>query len=171
MNNILVEAKNEKDLLLSQMNTIILSTIDKHGLPNASYAPSIVDDDKSTFFVYISKLSKHTRNLLHNNKVSLMIIEDESKSEKIFGRKRFTCTAKATVIKRETPEWENRIKQFENKFGDTINHIKDMTDFTLFKLKAEDGLLVYGFARAFNFSGENLKNINFLNEVGHQTKK
>ena len=85
MNNILVEAKNEKDLLLSQMNTIILSTIDKHGLPNASYAPSIVDDDKSTFFIYISKLSKHTRNLLHNNKVSLMIIEDESKSEKIFG--------------------------------------------------------------------------------------
>ena len=55
----------------------------------------------------------------------------------------------------------------ENKFGETLSYLKNMTDFNLFKLIPSKGLLVHGFARAFTFSGEKLDEINYLNEVGH----
>ena len=81
--SLLIEAKEKKNEMISGMSSIILSTISKHGEPNSSYAPSVVDSDVN-FYIYISSLSKHTSNLEVNSKLSLMIIEDESKAENIF---------------------------------------------------------------------------------------
>ena len=77
-----VESVQVKNDMVANMNTIILSTIDNNGNPNSSYAPCLVDDDVN-LYIYISKLSKHTQNLLDNNRVSAMIIEDESISENL----------------------------------------------------------------------------------------
>tara|TARA_Y100001960_G_scaffold146177_1_gene154858 strand:+ start:522 stop:1034 length:513 start_codon:yes stop_codon:yes gene_type:complete len=170
MDKILIEAKEAKNRLIDKMQTLMLSTVDSQGNPNSSYAPSIVDE-KNNFYIYISKLSKHTENLLNNPHISMMIIEDESKSENIFGRKRFTMDAVASEIDRDSNEWEDKINLMEKKFGETISFLKNMTDFYLFKIKPHHGLLVHGFARAFHFIGDNLDEIKHLNEQGHTEKK
>lgn len=170
MDSLLIEAKEKKDKIISEMNTIILSTISKNDNPNSSYAPSVVDS-KGNFYIYISSLSKHTSNLISNSKLSIMIIEDESKSENIFGRKRFTMDAIASKIDRDSDTWCDIINLMENKFGETIKVLKDMTDFHMFKLAPKKGLLVHGFARAFHFSGERLADVRYLNEKGHTQKK
>ena len=168
--NIDKEATIEKNILLEKVNTAILSTVNAEGEPNASYAPCAIDD-KGFYYIYISRLSKHATNLLQNSNLSAMIIEDETNSENIFARKRFTMTCCATEIKRDTDEWVNKINLMENKFGEAISYLKKLTDFHLFKIKPESGLLVYGFARAFNFYGEKLDQIKFLNDKGHTQKK
>ena len=170
MDPILVEAKEKKEELVFKAKTIILSTVSKNGQPNASYAPCIVDSDNN-FFIYISSLSKHTANLINNPILSLMIIEDESESENIFGRKRFTMDAIANQVKRDSEKWSKIIKLMEDKFGETISYLKNMTDFYMFKIKPQNGLLVHGFARAFRFSGNKLDDIHYLNEKGHTQKK
>ena len=170
MDELLIEAKDRKEQIVKDFKTIILSTTNKENLPNSSYAPSAVDEN-GDFYIYISELSKHTSNLLSNPVASLMIIEDESNSDNIFARKRFTMTCSATEIKRDTNKWVDKINLMENKFGEAISYLKKLTDFHLFKIKPESGLLVYGFARAFNFYGEKLDQIKFLNDKGHTQKK
>ena len=170
MDELLIKAMTAKDELMANMKTIIISTVSKGLNPNASYAPSVISSDGS-LYIYISSLSKHTKNLINNPKASIMIIEDESHSENIFGRKRFTMDVTSYKIKRDSEEWLDTIEVMENKFGDTVTFLKNMTDFYMFKLVPQTGLLVHGFARAFRFDGENLSNVSYLNEKGHTQKK
>ena len=170
MDELLIKAISAKNNLISNMRTIILSTVSKRATPNASYAPSVVDSD-GNFYIYISSLSKHTKNLINNPKLSMMIIEDESASENIFGRKRFTMDAIPHKVKRDSDEWLSIIKLMEAKFGETVTFLKDMTDFHMLKLIPERGLLVHGFARAFQFDGEGLSKVSYLNEKGHTQKR
>ena len=83
MDQILEEAMKEKNILISEMKSIILSTNSFMNIPNSSYAPSIQSSD-GNFYIYVSELSKHTSNILVNPKISIMIIEDESKSDNLF---------------------------------------------------------------------------------------
>ena len=170
MSNISSEAILEKNNILSNMQSIVLSTIDSGGAPNASYAPSVIDSD-GNFYIYISELSQHTRNLLVSPSVSAMIIEDESMSDNLFARKRLTIRADSNEIERDTDEWGEKMDLMEHKFGESISYLKNLTDFRMFKLKPKSGLLVYGFARAFHFTGRKLDEIKYLNEKGHTQKK
>ena len=169
MNDISSEAIQEKNNLLSDMKSIILSTVDREKLPNASYAPSAIDDE-GNFYVYISELSKHTRNLLKSSVASIMIIEDESKADNLFARKRFTIEAKSVEVGRDTDEWVNKMDLMQGKFGESISYLRNLTDFRMFKLSPKGGLLVYGFARAFHFTGMKLDKVKYLNEKGHTQK-
>tara|TARA_Y100001936_G_scaffold252638_1_gene313198 strand:+ start:3145 stop:3654 length:510 start_codon:yes stop_codon:yes gene_type:complete len=169
MDEILKEAHIQKDRLIKNMETVILSTKCDDSIPNASYAPSVLDSN-GFYYIYISKLSKHANNLLSNKALSVMIIEDESKSKNLFARKRLTMNCISSEIVRGSENWNDKISLLENKFGESITFLKKLTDFHLFKIEPKDGLLVYDFARAFRFKGRKLDEIIFLNEKGHTTK-
>ena len=166
MDKILIEAKSEKDKLFSDMKTIILSTISDKGELNVSYAPAVLGSE-GELYIYISRLSKHTSNLMSHPNLSIMIIEDESKSEHIFARKRFTMDAKSEIIDRDSDKWNKIIDLMEAKFGDTIKTLKDMSDFYMFQLTPLKGLLVYGFGRAFHFTKDDLEQPKHINDKGH----
>ena len=169
MNDISKEAIQQKENILSNMQSIILATVDGLGLPNSSYAPSAIDSE-GFFYIYISELSKHTNNLLENSEVSVMVIEDESQSDNLFARRRFTVKATSNEVERDSDEWIQKIDMMQDKFGESISYLRNLTDFRMFKLNPQSGLLVYGFARAFNFKGTKLDEIVYLNEKGHTQK-
>jgi len=164
------EVLKEKDNLINNMNSLILGTTDSKKIPNSSYAPFGIDDNNN-FYIFISELSKHTKNIMSNQDVSIMIIEDESNSQTIFARKRLTITGKASKIDRTSEEWHEKINILENKFDETFTFLKNMEDFHLFKISPISGLLVYGFGKAFNLEGPELVNVIHLNEKGHRTHK
>ena len=114
MDKILSNAMEEKKKIISEMDSIILSTVDLDGNPNSSYAPTAIDKD-GNFYIYISKLSKHTQNLLDNDKVSFMIIEDECKAENLFARRRLTINSKSEEIIRDTLDWNQKIDLLEKQ--------------------------------------------------------
>ena len=160
------QAHTEKENIINSMKSIVISTVDDENNPNVSYAPSVVDE--GNFYIYISKLAKHTSNLIDNPKISFMVIEDETISDNIFGRKRFTINASVSQVERDTDKWNTKMNLMENKFGETITYLKNMKDFHLFEMKPNTGLLVSGFGKAFNFTGEGLNDIVHLNEKGHK---
>ena len=100
-----------------------------------------------------------------------MIIEDESKSKNLFARKRLTMNCSSNEIIRDSEQWIDKISILENKFGEAITYLKKLTDFHLFQIEPSNGLLVYDFARAFNFEGIKLDKVVHLNDKGHTTKK
>ena len=169
MDEVLSEAVIEKNSLLDNMQTVIISTVDKKGYPNASYAPALMHE--GNFYIYVSMLSKHTSNLIKEKKASIMIVEDESKSERLFARKRITMDVESVVIKRESEDWKHIMDLMQSKFGESIAFLRNLKDFFLINLKTSKALLVYDFGKAFTLSGKNLNDINHMNDKGHTKSK
>ncbi|EKO3783665.1 heme utilization protein HutZ [Vibrio harveyi] len=148
-----------------ERRTIQLATVDVEGRPNVSYAPYV--QNQEGYFVLISQIARHARNLLENPNVSLMMIEDEDSSKQLFARKRLTFDAVATVVERDSEMWEQVVGQMKDRFGEIIDGLSQLEDFVLFNLKAEQGLFVKGFGQAYQVSGDDLVDFVHLQE-GHK---
>jgi heme utilization protein HutZ len=148
-----------------ERRTLQLATVDAEGRPNVSYAPYV--QNQEGYFVLISKIARHARNLLENPTVSLMMIEDEESSEQLFARKRLTFDAVANVVERDTEMWHQVVGQMKERFGEIIDGLSQLEDFVLFNLKPESGLFVKGFGQAYQVSGDDLVDFVHLQE-GHK---
>ncbi|EGQ7983692.1 heme utilization protein HutZ [Vibrio vulnificus] len=148
-----------------ERQTLQLATVDVDGRPNVSYAPFV--QNQEGYFVLISKIARHARNLLENPQVSLMMIEDEEGAKQLFARKRLTFDAVASVIERDTQLWHQVITQMEERFGEIVSGLSQLEDFVLFNLKVERGLFVKGFGQAYQVSGDDLVDFVHLQE-GHR---
>lgn len=156
----------EIEELKQQIKTIMLATIDKDGVPNVSYAPFVINNGE--YQVLITTIARHARNLQEVPKVSLMLIEDESKSRQIFARRRLTFDATVRMIERTDEEWNNSIAALKARHGDLVDKLSNMQDFKLFSFKPTAGLFVKGFGKAFDVGVDDLINIVHLDQ-GHQT--
>ncbi|TMX47021.1 heme utilization protein HutZ [Vibrio sp. Hep-1b-8] len=145
--------------------TLQLATVDENGRPNVSYAPYVQNQDG--YFVLISEIARHARNLQVNPSVSIMMIEDEGDSKQLFARKRLTFDAVASVVERDSKQWNLVIAQMKERFGKIIDGLSQLQDFVLFNLKAEQGLFVKGFGQAYQVSGDDLVDFVHLEE-GHK---
>ncbi|UPR49639.1 heme utilization protein HutZ [Vibrio cyclitrophicus] len=148
-----------------ERRTLQLATVDEEGRPNVSYAPFV--QNQEGYFVLISDIARHARNLKANPQVSLMMIEDEENSKQLYARKRLTFDAQASVVERETELWTQVIGQMQERFGEIIDGLSQLQDFSLFNLKAENGLFVKGFGQAYQVSGDDLVDFVHLQE-GHK---
>ncbi|MBW3695537.1 heme utilization protein HutZ [Vibrio sp. T187] len=148
-----------------ERRTIQLATVDEDGRPNVSYAPFV--QNQEGYFVLISQIARHARNLEANPQVSLMMIEDEDSSKQLFARKRLTFDAVASVVERDSELWLQVVAQMKERFGEIIDGLSQLQDFVLFNLKAENGLFVKGFGQAYQVSGDDLVDFVHLQE-GHK---
>ncbi|GMM89945.1 MULTISPECIES: heme utilization protein HutZ [Vibrio] len=148
-----------------ERRTLQLATVDEEGRPNVSYAPFV--QNQEGYFVLISDIARHARNLKANPNVSLMMIEDEESSKQLYARKRLTFDATASVVERESELWTQVIGQMKDRFGEIIDGLSQLQDFSLFNLKAENGLFVKGFGQAYQVSGDDLVDFVHLQE-GHK---
>lgn len=148
--------------------TLQLATVDKEGKPNVSYAPFILLDDG--YYVLISEIARHARNLMSNSDVSLMLVEDEDTSKQLFARKRLTFDATAILVDREEEKWQQAVTEMKSRFGDIIDGLSSLEDFKMFQLKPIQGLFVKGFGQAFQVSGDDLVDFVHLEE-GHKKRE
>ena len=145
--------------------TLVLSTVDAEGNPNVSYAPFALREDG--YYILVSELARHTRNLLANPKISLMMVEDEQGCHQLFARTRLTFDARPERVVRDTPEWQAGIAALTQRFGDTVTGLSELADFHLFRLVPVKGLFVKGFGQAFAVSGDDLVDVLRLTD-GHR---
>lgn len=134
-----------------RVRSVILSTTDREGVPNASYAPFVMDADRNIYF-FASGLAIHTQNLSQNPQVSVLFIEDEEKSPDIFARPRLSFNCQAIFMERETAEWNEISDRFEKRFGEIIQTLRSLPDFRLVKLIPRDGRFVLGFGKVYRIS-------------------
>ena len=155
------EARAGYEALLGGFLSIQLGTADQSGVPEASYSPSIADEE-GNFYVHVSELASHTSNLRDCARASVLIIEDESTAENLFARKRVAYQCSALLIERHSNEWESIVDKFEEKFGKIIGFLKTMEDFHLFKLTPKSGRLVLGFGQAYDVCGSGMKDLSHV---------
>ncbi|PPK63008.1 hypothetical protein B0F89_101208 [Malaciobacter marinus] len=154
---------------INSFKSIILASIDENDFPFNSYAPFIKYNNR--YYVYLSDMAKHARNLKSNPKVSIFFIEDENNCENIFARKRVIFQANSTIIKRGSDKFESILDKFENLDKKTVKMTRKMSDFNLFELEVNYGEAVFGFGRAYNIGGKNFDElIQRENQKAHTSK-
>ena len=148
-----VEAAKEK--LLTTARTVIVTTAlpeEEGGGPDLGFSPFYRDAD-GHLYIYTSHLSAHVRALLKDAPVKFMLAADESVSQNIWARVRVSFTADVTRITRDDDRFEPMMDTMQNHLGATMGLIRNFTDFHLFKIIPEKGVLVTGFAAAYAVSG------------------
>lgn len=152
--------------LLAKSKSLILATVNAEGVPNSSYAPFVQIDNK--FYILVSFMAVHTKNLRDGKVASAMFIEDESETKQIYARTRLTLNVASAQIDRATPEWDNIVAKLTEKHGKIMETLVAMDDFIMIELTTVKGAYVNGFGSAY-FINENLEVIQHRNEVGHGT--
>ena len=155
---------------ISNIKTAVIGTIDENGLPFSSYAPFIYEGNR--FYIYISDIATHAKNIRLNQNASLFFIEDESKSKNLFARKRISLQCTSAMIERDTQEFEKMLSLFGKKFDSSmVETLKNMTDFNLFELKVNSGEATFGFGEAYLIGGAEMNElVPRKNSGGHKNK-
>lgn len=140
---------------IATIQTAIIGTVDKNNHPFSSYAPYVYDTNR--FYVYISDIATHAKNIQKNPKASLLFVEDESKTENLFARKRISLQCDSLKIARGSERFEAVLDLFAQKFdAKMVATLKKMTDFNLYELKVNYGEATFGFGKAYFIGGENM---------------
>jgi len=146
--------QQEAMAFIHSRNTLQLASITETGEPFASYAPFAIGD--GVFYVLLSELAIHGKNLQHHAQVSILIVEDEGDADEVFARVRVQFSAVAQLIPRDTPAWQTGIQALAQRHGDRIHQLRQLPDFKLFQLQPNTLRFVKGFGRACELSGETL---------------
>ena len=139
--------------LRERSKSLIMSTTDTSGRPDASTVPYVYDD-LGNFVVFISQLAQHTKNLKQQPQLAVMLIEDEAVSGNLFARKRaqYSC-----VASQADPEERGRLLElFRMRHGKVVDLLASLPDFALFRLRPDSGQFVMGFGQAYRLCGEQL---------------
>lgn len=160
-------AKAAYTVLINSVRTVVLGTVSAEGIPNVSYAPFVMDEDKN-IYIFVSKVSAHSSNLQVNAKASVMLIEDENKSKQIFARRRVTYSCNATPMEKNSPVWEHIANQFDRKFGNIIYIFRNLPDFDIMKFTPREGLFVLDFGAAYKINDHGLNNLIQIREMDEQ---
>ncbi|BAY62403.1 pyridoxamine 5'-phosphate oxidase-related FMN-binding protein [Calothrix brevissima NIES-22] len=154
----LEKVQAEYENFTAQFESVIISTVSEAGIPNASYAPFVMDNAHN-IYIYVSGLATHTKNIYANPHVCVLFIEDESQTHQIFTRRRLSFDCKASLIERETAQWNHIVEQFQQRFGEIIEVLRSLNDFRIFQLTPSEGRFVVGFGAAYHISGDNLQQL------------
>lgn len=145
--------------------SLMLATTDAQGLPNASYAP-FVRDEQGCFYILTSRLSAHTRNLLAVPRAALLLVEDESRAPQIFARKRASYHCAVEILDTNDAAYAPMIERMRTRHGEIVDVLTGLPDFILFRLRPESGRFVIGFGRAFTLHGERLERLQAIGPPG-----
>ena len=146
--------------LIDKCKSVHLATTNNNS-PHCSYVPFIWINAK--VYILVSALAEHTVNLKYaqNNTIGCMLIEDESVSAQIFARRRLMFKSVVFEVTRDIDQWPDLIRVFKQRFGEIIDLLDSLPDFTIFELTPDDALLVKGFGDARNLDE------NTLIKLGH----
>ncbi len=147
--------------LLERAKTLQLATLDAVGEPSISYAP-FVQDDAGNFYIFVSRLSRHTQEILQHPQLSVLLIEDEQAARQIFARTRVTYRCAAAVVAREAAEYAPLLDAMEARFGNVVGLLRGLGDFVMFRLVPQSGRFVMGFGQAFVLAGAGLRELQHI---------
>jgi len=140
--------------------TLFLATQSSDGLAEASHAPCLYYEN--SFWLFISSLTAHTRNIQRTGVLGALIIEPESDTGNAFARRRQSLQCEARIESRDSPRYDTVLTTFSDTFGETVDVMRQLSDFSLYRLTPISGRYIEGFGKAFELSGENLSELSHI---------
>lgn len=146
---------------IAGFKTVLIASTNSTNQPEASYAPYVEISDH--YYIFISELATHTKNLLQNKQCSLLFIEDEDKANNLFARKRVSLQCTAELVQKNSIDYSSTLDLFHERFGKFMQLLTRLPDFQLFRLTPQTGNYVAGFGQAYTLSGGDLSQLKHRN--------
>ncbi len=138
-------AKLLRELILGQQIAALGTLHD--GAPCVSMVPYAQLAGGADFFIHVSALAGHTRDMLANKRVSLLIIS--STGDLPQSRARVTVQGDAHQLKTESLEYNAAKQSYIARFPQSAG-IFELADFSMFRIEPVTLRVVGGFAQAFS---------------------
>jgi hypothetical protein len=156
----LEDANTECQALLDAAERAHLATLGETGNPEASYAPCVRHD--GDYYLFLSALSGHTGNLLRDRRIGIVLLDEAGTSANPFARQRVSLRGAVEIVERETALFDEVLAEFERRFGEIVQLLESLPDFTLFRIRPESGTYIRGFGQAYQLEGPTLDRLRHI---------
>jgi putative heme iron utilization protein len=143
--------------LLRLRSTAALGTL-RAGAPFVSMVPYALAAGGAGFVVHVSALAAHTKDMLADARVSLLVAETEGGGKSPLALARVSVQGSARPIAPASPELPELKAAYLARFPDA-EPMFGFGDFSIFLIRPESARFVAGFGEAHTLSGETLAKI------------
>src|SRR5215216_6643771 len=137
-----------------------LSTL-HDGEPNLAMVAYSFAEDFSAFYIHVSKLGKHTRDMETDPRVNLLITETDDQRPDPQTLARLSIRGLAELLPRTDEGYAQVKKLYLERFPES-EQLFSLGDFNIWKITPRSGRFVAGFGRAFNLEPAVLKKVSAL---------
>lgn len=152
-----ISAEQSLARLLRETRIAALGTL-HDGEPNLAMVAYALADDFSAFYIHVSKLGKHTRDMESDPHVSLLITETDDHRPDPQTLARVSLQGMTEVLPREQSGYDSVKTLYLKRFPES-ERIFSLGDFNLWRITPLGGRFVAGFGQAFNLVPEMLKKV------------
>ena len=133
--------------LLHTTRVGMLATIGE-AFPLASAVPFVSLQGWADLLVHISTLAAHTRNLLLDPRMSLLVMESDAPEKNPLALKRLILQGTANPIDPQSATYDRPARQFIERFPDAAVTMA-LADFQFWQLRIRTAQFIAGFGRAY----------------------
>jgi hypothetical protein len=131
------------------------------GEPNLAMVAYAFAEDFSAFYIHVSKLGKHTRDMETDPRLSLLITETDDRRADPQTLARVSIRGIAEILPRTNASYPQVKQNYLERFPEA-DQLFSLGDFNLWRITPKSGRFVAGFGRAFNLVPEALKKVSSL---------
>lgn len=140
--------------------SILIAVGNQNNGPEMGVSPVIRHE--GDFFVYTSHLARHVRAMIDQKTAQCMLIEDEEAAQNIWARRRLKFVAHIDEVERGDALFGVLCDLFSATHGPTMQVISNFSDFHMLRLEPVSGVMVLGFAKAYELRGRDLEIVDHL---------
>jgi putative heme iron utilization protein len=140
------EAAARAAALLRRCTVASLGTL-HNGAPGVTMTPYALATDRFAFLVLVSGLSAHTRDMVADPRVGLMVVEPEGGATPSHALARVSIQGEARPLDRDDPGYRMAQDAYAARFAD-MTGLFQLGDFRLFAIEPVAVRVVLGFAQA-----------------------
>jgi putative heme iron utilization protein len=142
----------EVQSLLDTTRVGMLATIGE-AFPLASAVPFVSVQGWVDLILHISTLAAHTRNLLRDPRLSLLVMESDGPEKNPLALKRLILQGTANPLDPQSPTYDPLARQFTARFPDAAVTMA-LADFQLWQLHIQTAQFIAGFGRAYTAASD-----------------
>lgn len=131
------------------------------GEPNLAMVAIAVESDFSAFYILVSTLGRHTRDMQADPRVSLLISQTDNGRPDPQTLARLSLNGTAEMLPRIDPHYPQVRHAYLARFPEA-EQLFSLGDFNLWRISPKSGRFVAGFAQAYNIVPETLVKVSAL---------
>ena len=143
--------------LVRRCRVAALGTL-RGGAPAVSMVPYALLAEPFAFVVLVSTLSAHTREMLADANIGLMVMEPETGAQMPHALARVSMRGRAAPVARNDPRHDAARAAYSARFPD-MTGLFELGDFSLFAIVPAEVRVITGFAQAATISARTLAEI------------
>ncbi|MDR3368674.1 pyridoxamine 5'-phosphate oxidase family protein [Rhodoferax sp.] len=144
--------------MLQTQRVAALGTLNNEGKPFVSMVPFAIEPQTGALIIHVSLLAPHTRNLLSDPAVSVMVMQSEMPGEPVHALPRVSLDGIAARLQPDSASWQAARSAYLGRFPDA-QIMTELGDFSFVAITVTQARQVAGFGSARPLEPEDITSV------------